>query len=81
MDGVAIVDFGFDVRGTLLFEDDLSEGSEVTVYAVRFMRRTQQVYLSRRPLLKPLLPLRDVIADGQTAYMATVVGGKDMAYT
>lgn len=36
----------------------------LTVYAVRRMRRGRRVFLSRRPTLRPLLRMKDVIADG-----------------
>ncbi|CAK9074242.1 unnamed protein product, partial [Durusdinium trenchii] len=62
--GVAVIDFGFDVCGTLQDVDDLEIGSELTVYAVRRLHRSRRVWLSRRPLVQPLLTLKEVVADG-----------------
>ena len=37
---------------------------ELTVYAVRRMRRNRRVFLSRTPSIRRVLMLKDVVADG-----------------
>eukprot|EP00435_Cladocopium_sp_Y103_P016583 s3125_g4.t1 len=74
VDGVAVVDFGFDARGMLLVDDDVEVGTELTVYAVRRMRRNRRVFLSRTPSIRRVLMLKDVVADGQTPYSAKIAG-------
>ncbi|CAL1163719.1 unnamed protein product [Cladocopium goreaui] len=74
VDRVAVIDFGFDARGMLLVDDDVEVGTELTVYAVRRMRRNRRVFLSRTPSIRRVLMLKDVVADGQTPYSAKIAG-------
>ena len=47
-----------------MLDVDTTSIQVLTVYAVRRMRRGRRVFLSRMPTIRPLLRMKDVIADG-----------------
>eukprot|EP00931_Biecheleriopsis_adriatica_P088787 TRINITY_DN63022_c0_g1_i1.p1 TRINITY_DN63022_c0_g1~~TRINITY_DN63022_c0_g1_i1.p1 ORF type:complete len:526 (-),score=88.80 TRINITY_DN63022_c0_g1_i1:11-1588(-) len=80
VDGVAVIDIGFEVEGTLLVpgeseQHELHPGKGLTVYVTRRMRRARRIFLSKVPRLRPLISFDDVVADGQTPHVGTVLGG------
>ncbi|CAE8625599.1 unnamed protein product [Polarella glacialis] len=79
MDGFAVVDIGCESEGTLPLSAEeqlnLEAGMKLTIYVVRRWRRAKRLFLARTPLARALSSLDDFVADGQTPYRATVVGG------